>query len=80
MLDLSKLYSIVMSGENLHSQSFSHSVNFLWGHVSHCFEGYSGRDKGRMRIRMRMVDTDEKIRMGKCGWGIKRGWENADGG
>ena len=35
-----------------------------------------------MRIRMRMADTDadEKIRMGKCGWGIKRGWENADGG
>ena len=42
----------------------------------------TGRDKGRMRIRMRMADTDadEKIRMGKCGWGIKRGWENADGG
>ena len=41
-----------------------------------------GRDKGRMRIRMRMADTDadEKIRMRKCGWGIKRGWENADGG
>jgi hypothetical protein len=35
-----------------------------------------GRDKGRMRIRMRMADADEKIRMGKCGWGIKRGWEN----
>ena len=41
-----------------------------------------GRDKGRMRIRRRMADTDadEKIRMRKCGWGIKRGWENADGG
>ena len=25
------------------------------------------------------TDADEKIRMRKCGWGIKRGWENADG-
>ena len=33
---------------------------------------------------MRMADTDadekmrmgDKTRMGKCGWGIKRGWEN----
>jgi hypothetical protein len=37
-----------------------------------------GRDKGRMR--MADTDADEKTRMGKCGWGIKRGWENADGG
>ena len=43
-----------------------------------------------MRIRMADADTDadadekmrmgDKTRMGKCGWGIKRGWENADGG
>ena len=39
-----------------------------------------GRDKGRIRMRMADTDADEKIRMGKCGWGIKRGWENADGG
>ena len=46
------------------------------------FRPITGRDKGRMRIRIRMADTDadEKIRMRKCGWGIKRGWENADGG
>ena len=40
----------------------------------------AGRDKGRMRMRMADTDADEKIRMRKCGWGIKRGWENADGG
>ena len=40
----------------------------------------TGRDKGRIRMRMADTDADEKIRMGKCGWGIKRGWENADGG
>ena len=35
----------------------------------------TGRDKTRIRMRIRMADTDadEKIRMRKGGWRIKRG-------
>ena len=32
-----------------------------------------GRDKTRIRMRMADTDVDEKIRMRKCGWRIKRG-------
>ena len=62
--------------------SADNAIEWRFINISCISQYISGRDKGRMRIRMRMADTDadEKIRMRKCGWGIKRGWENADGG